>query len=1842
DYALEGGTIDAGAGKVEIRSTDNAGREFDLGANTDAQANTIELSDAELDTVTASNLRIGGNVAGSFNITSPISPANVTNLGLVSNSSVTQTPGSTITVANLALSTSSATLVEGNNVTRIAAIMSGFGQDLNFKTIGALEIGTVDSVSGISTNSGNANLQVDGNLTQSNPVFANLGIRSTSGDVTLTNASNQVNSISGRLSGNGNSFSFINSAGVAITGVGPVGGIETSNGDITVTANGDVFVNDSRTDPDNEINAGSGRVTIHVTSANGLLETDDTPSDGTNILGANIDLIADRMELDSVNISATNVLLRPNTTNVDISIGGADAVGMLGLTDTELDTITTTGELIVDGNLTNSDVSLTSAVNLANTSTITILSGGTITDSGNTTVFTDTNLGLIAGTGIGSLANPINISVSQLSASTGSGDIHINNNGNVTVGSVGGQDGVETGGSNVSLVSDGDITIAKDVTAAANGDILIQAAGDIAIQANIVDQNHNDDVAVVAGGVIITDGNGEVQGSSVLLIGTAGVGGANSPIQVDADTLAGTTSATSSGFNVLESNNVTIGSVTSSLTGLNATGVSTTGNSGNIEIATDVGSMVVDSPISANGTGFVSLLVEGGGSDLTINQTVSTGGGNIDISGAQGDGSLFTISSPNGLLSSQNGDIIIAADEMTFSNATSISAGSGSVILTAVSPGRNIEVGTVAAGNLSLLDSELDRIVTTNVLIIGDANAGTVQFSNGDIQANNVADLTVVSGAQILTSAAARLIEDDTLTLDAATGISGNSGVTADKFAVDASSSSLAARTRTSGDIRIQELDNLATGTSNGLESNFSGIQTAANGDIELEVRGGSFTVNQAITADGSGDVNIDSTGQAITNTAAISSSTGDITVTFGNNDGNVTNQAFQLSLVSTNVGDAGGNVTFNMADSIFDSNGASTNIQANVLTFNDQSGGSAIIGSGSSLEIVANTINATNVGQFDIVTTGDVSLGAITTVNGGINVQTNGNVSFTGTVSVADGQDVDVDSLSIDFQNSLNVSNATITLQAGEIDFTGGASSITGPNSSLVFQAQNSGDNINVGGNTTTGDLDLTDTDLAAIGDGFASITIGQSSGSGNLTITGAATVSDPTTFLMASGGKIKVNAQITGAGDASLTFHGVLDTTILNADVVTEGNTITFSDSVEVQGVRTVDSTSGGNFSGAKIDFQSDLDADSVTTGSLVVNAGTGNVEFDDNVGGTTPLTALNVTSQGTTTFSRNTDVGALTVNTGTLNYGTSDIDADSLSLTFSSLVRTSGKIGITTSGGVAQFDTGGSLTFGTSANEIEFGGTFGNAALSANADTVAFEDQALTGDNALHTIAVAGTNGVTISVNLESGTGNIDIASSGGNISGGTSDLEAQGAISLSANDITIGSLTGRGVNVSATGSLTMASTIDGGNQDVSISSTTFDATSGGLTIQNAGNVSIGNTGTLSVSGGDFVMNNIGGDVSFTGGGTVVVENDDLLVSTTNGSVSLGNSFLRAENIQFLIDRGGISQGLFGSLGVTADGGQVIIQQFNSLNIGSNVKLGGNTSFIRLSATSDMLLSFFGTQRLSNALALDEIIAVGGTGVTVNGMLLSDRSLQLTASAGAINAHVNPLIAARNVQLATQSQGTDSDIIAGTIQGDGVNLLANDTITLARTIDALGGDVTIVGNRLIGRNGLEIRHANQVSNNAQIQLLRGTFTINGVDQNTNTSLSVADSRNGITADLATVVERALQDVETAVQVLPEEVIDETIRILVDIDRLRSLADRLEERPADFDLLIGEDEWLVEAVRMIELTRESFSAAGKADLASQVFLELYCSGIKESHPKTYELLKKLAEEEIQKKKAK
>src|SRR5690606_26667082 len=84
--ALAAGTIGAAAGNVTLR-TNTAGRAIDLGSTTDAAA-ALELSDAELDTVTAASLTIGDGAAGAIAITSGITYGGT--LGLITGDTVTQ------------------------------------------------------------------------------------------------------------------------------------------------------------------------------------------------------------------------------------------------------------------------------------------------------------------------------------------------------------------------------------------------------------------------------------------------------------------------------------------------------------------------------------------------------------------------------------------------------------------------------------------------------------------------------------------------------------------------------------------------------------------------------------------------------------------------------------------------------------------------------------------------------------------------------------------------------------------------------------------------------------------------------------------------------------------------------------------------------------------------------------------------------------------------------------------------------------------------------------------------------------------------------------------------------------------------------------------------------------------------------------------------------------------------------------------------------------------------------------------------------------------------------------------------------------------------------------------------------------------------------------------------------------------------------------------------------------------------------------------------------------------------------------------------------------------------
>jgi hypothetical protein len=181
---LSGGTIDVGTGAANVVTLrpDSAGRFLDLGSATDAAANTLELSDAELDTITAGLLRIGRADAGAITISAPITaPAGYSTLHLTSAGAIAESGPGSLAVGNLAL-TGSAVSLAGNNAVAVLAGSAATG-GFTFQNALDLTVGTVDGVAGVKTgtppalNGGDVTLTLTGGkvLTLLQPVASNFG-----------------------------------------------------------------------------------------------------------------------------------------------------------------------------------------------------------------------------------------------------------------------------------------------------------------------------------------------------------------------------------------------------------------------------------------------------------------------------------------------------------------------------------------------------------------------------------------------------------------------------------------------------------------------------------------------------------------------------------------------------------------------------------------------------------------------------------------------------------------------------------------------------------------------------------------------------------------------------------------------------------------------------------------------------------------------------------------------------------------------------------------------------------------------------------------------------------------------------------------------------------------------------------------------------------------------------------------------------------------------------------------------------------------------------------------------------------------------------------------------------------------------------------------------------------------------------------------------------------------------------------------------------------------------------------------------------------------------------------
>ncbi|WP_414552321.1 CHAT domain-containing protein [Anabaena sp. CCY 0017] len=608
---------------------------------------------------------------------------------------------------------------------------------------------------------------------------------------------------------------------------------------------------------------------------------------------------------------------------------------------------------------------------------------------------------------------------------------------------------------------------------------------------------------------------------------------------------------------------------------------------------------------------------------------------------------------------------------------------------------------------------------------------------------------------------------------------------------------------------------------------------------------------------------------------------------------------------------------------------------------------------------IFNSTVQTTNDGNLTITNTGDLTVanglnldGALTqngtgavSLTGDIST-TNDDISFTGAVTLNGEVTFNLGNAGISFAG-LTIGNNPLTLTADEINFTGGANSVTGTNQ-LILQPFTQSQNIILGGSEETAALDLTGIDIAALGNGFSAITIGRTDSTGTITSTNSVTFQDP---LIIQSPVVTVNGAIIGTDDSSITLNSSLIN--LNAGITTANQDITFNGNT-LLGTEAIINTGAG---AGDITFNETIDGNQ----QLQLITGTGNINFNNFVGNSTPLNRLDIVSAQnlflTNGIASNTD---LIFNVPTTLTGNTALNVATGNIIFNDLLN--------------------STT-----------GEFYTLDLNAGGGNVAFNSPVGTGINQqLGAITLSNVQDVEINSNLRSAS--LQQSSGTGNIS--------------LRGDITTTDATG--VNLSTDGSINASNiTTNGGDINLNsnnsnivadnLNSSSVNGNGGAVTVNSpTGNVTTGNVDSSSVngSGGEITLNSPTGTVN---------------------SGNLNSSGLTAGGAIEVIALESITSREINSSSVLGNGGNVFLDPLNDIQV-TFINAQGGTSGVGgdVDATTEQFFRTTGTFVDQNGI-LSSISTVGGAGsgsVTIRhagGDLFTTFDVgngSLSGTAGAIN--------------------------------------------------------------------------------------------------------------------------------------------------------------------------------------------------------------------------------------------
>ncbi|CBN54033.1 MULTISPECIES: CHAT domain-containing protein [Kamptonema] len=1682
--------------------------------------------------VTISTASIFGN-PGDITVSAPISWNSANSLTLQADNDITINQP----IANSGIG---AIALNANNNITISQNLTTIGGDINLRAdYDNSSIGTI-AIGSFAINTGGGNFTA----VTTNGISVNANINTSGGNVILNAAAGStvianliftnalINTGGGNFIGNGSAFA---NSGIGINN----STINAAGGNIQLTGNGGF------NDPTSSI----------LIANNSLVQTTGTGNitlDGKSITGGALGptfslyrgIVVDtnsRVSVQNGNISLIGVGGNAaNNNNNGITIQGGGIIEAIGTGNI---TLNGTGG---DGTNNNYGIYINGF-------------GSRVTVASGTANLTGTS------NGTGNSNRGIYVEGNSSIESTGTGNITFNGTGgNGTFTNPGieiDSSIVQSAGGNVSLTGDGagsgtnntGIVITNTSTVQStpgNGNVTLNGTGatgtsnnpGISIDASTVrSQNGNLNITGIGGNQGIgNDGinisfNSVVESTATGNVTLSGTGG-NGTDQNKGIHITGLRVSSAGGNVSLTGNGGGTGLINEGIyldgTTIETTGVGTVALTGNGATGTgaNAGIYVFNNSEVRSQDGNITFIGNGAGSGSSNygiysnnNSTIqSTGTGDITLQGsgtgtASGLGiSLFG----SGNVTAGSGNVTLIADEIDIYPNNYVS-GAGNLTVRPLTPSLNIDlVGldtTIAGGNPSL-----------------GLKQGIAQFTNGfssiTIGGSNQTGNIIVSGNANF---------QDPVTLQT-TGVINVNNVTTPFTGADNASINLSAPIiNLNGNITTNEQDisfggnvslignsTLTTGLIGAGDIDFGGT-VDGNGNLTLNTGTGIINLGGQIGANVPlASLTISNSLDTTSPSAIAITTTGDITT------GNITNPGLPITLTSNN---------------------------GNINTTSGTIDTSSNIGSGGPITFSAN--NNINTGNLNTSSTAGDG-GNITLTSTGIagTVITNAGI-LNSSSTIANAGDITLTSAlqsSVDTVNANGLPNTgNITIIGDEIDFAG---SPVQSNGTLSIQPYTASGNIwfGTGISPISSDVELGNSFVTALQDGFSSIVIGRPDGTGNITVDNLAlTFQDPVNFETQTG-NIVVNQSITGTGDATVTLDA--PTTNLNNNIITADTDITINGNVLVSNNPIV---STGPLAGGDILFSNNIDGN----GNLTLEAGTGNITVNGVIGSNTRLgdfTVNNATNIQTgaiaaasiqTTASNTTTVGNLDTT------GTNGINLTSANFNFGN-ITTSNNGGLTLNNsapltlaldnlhldgffsqtGAGAVTISGNLT--TTNDNISFNAPVdltANVALNAGNATVAFNSTLTAGNNALsltagevdftgivtgsNTLAIlsgipngnislgsiSDTNSTTLDLTtadinaLQNGFSSITIQTNGSGVTSVVNPITFNDPVTLQNS---IGTIV---VNNAITGNDNGAITF---NSDTTNLNANITTASNPITFNSS--ILLGNDVTLSSSGGNINFNNI------------VNGSRDLTVNSGSGTttfdLAVGNTNPIGDGIGAAITITSTGTTNFNSTLNTNSG----ITGTGTVNFANNVTLGYGDTPTNLSADIELGGITFSA---ANGASFGNVTFTKGTGnitsqnsaVTFNGTVNGNQAVALNTGTGNITFNnavgaVNPLtglqVNAQNIALNSNLQvagnlgltavgninlngnvTTTNNGIATITNTGNLNIASNLNLDGAFTQNGLGA-VNVAGN--ITTTNDDIRFGGPVTLNAPVTFTPGIATI------------------------------------------------------------------------------------------------------------------------------------------------